>query len=54
MTHYTPDQREALRPTDAESFLLEAHRLRAANLEVALAMMVGRSLARELAEESSA
>lgn len=52
MTHYTPDQREAARPTDAESFLLEAHKQRAASLQVTMAMMIGTHLALEVIEEA--
>lgn len=50
MTHYTPDQREAARPTDAESFLLEAHKQRATNLQVTMALMIGKHLALEALE----
>lgn len=47
MNQYTPDQREAARPTEAEASLLAIHKRRAADLECAMAFMVGVPIALE-------
>lgn len=52
MTHPYTAPRAELRQTHAEASLIAVHKLRAATLEVALAAMVGRSLALEAYDQA--